>query len=217
MKPLKKMSVLACTLFLLAGCGPQQDQTTTTVPAKQSETPAAQPQQKPAEQTPATDTAQQTKPQKEEAVLDEKSVVKLVADASGRYWSVVAGGEGGGIELVKIDGQDYRYMGSNLDTMPELKDYLGEVYTQRMVERIIKDLNIKEYQGRLVQPNADGGSILQWENAQASLAEDKGNERLYELKVPYGEGADIQFDVDLIPVKKEANAWKVDKKPGSKE
>ena len=50
-------------------------------------------------------------------------------------------------------------MGSDLDTKSKLLTYLSGSYTSDSVESYIKRAGIVEHNGKLAQPNADGGSI----------------------------------------------------------
>jgi hypothetical protein len=201
--------ILSATVSILAvGCSessapvstPPQQQPPVTQPAPTEPAPA------PTQPAPAQDEK-----------MDEKAVVKLVAEGMKSYWHVMTGGEGAGgttdggpIPTFQVNGMEYRYLGKDIETKEKLMAYLQQSFTREAGEAFIRAANIIEHEGRLAQPNADGGSLLQWENAQASLIDETADGKKYELKVPYGEEANLQFQPVTVEVKKvEGAGWRI--------
>jgi|GEM_PF-1128358 len=203
----------AAMMLAVAGCA--QPQPATEPPAATQQEPA---EQAPAQAEPAADPQLEAEtPASPKAEMNEQAAVQLAAEGMKRYWHVMSGGTAaadGTVPTVTIHGMEYRYLGSDLDTQEKLMAYLGEVFTPEASEAFIQQARIVEHEGRMAQPHADGGSLLQWENAQASLIKEEGNSRQYELKVPYGEEPNIAFEIRQLEVKQAAdNAWKVASPP----
>ena len=51
----------------------------------------------------------------------------------------------------------------------ELVDYLNEVFTLNAINKGIKKYRFIEYKGKMAQPNADGGSLLEWEKTKGEI------------------------------------------------
>ncbi|MBN6187608.1 hypothetical protein JQN58_11830 [Aneurinibacillus sp. BA2021] len=148
---------------------------------------------------------------------DEKSAVRLADQAIQRYWYVTSGGKTNGkLTTFTFNGLEYRYLGSDLDTKKKFMEYLGTSYTAEAIATYMKQAKIIEHKGRMAQPNADGGSLLQWDKAQATFIRYTNGIAEYELKVPYGEEGAIEFDIRRIQLKYEANGWKVNTPPGAR-
>jgi len=143
-------------------------------------------------------------------VMDEDNVVTLVTKAMNAYWYVLSGGKHQG-ELITFEhnGLEYRYLGDDLNTKEKLIGYLSKYYTPEARDNFIYMYSFIEHEGMMAQPNADGGSLLEWENAQASLISETETTKSYELKVPYGEGEYRQFDTVEVIVQKIEKGWKV--------
>lgn len=84
-------------------------------------------------------------------------------------------------------GKDYRYFCSELDTKKEFVSYMNQVYTLNAINKGIEKYRFIEYKGKFAQPNADGGSVLQWSSSSAKLIYQKKNVRQFEFTVPTGE------------------------------
>ncbi|MFT9849721.1 DL-endopeptidase inhibitor IseA family protein [Aneurinibacillus sp. REN35] len=149
--------------------------------------------------------------------LDVKSAALLAAQATIQYWYVASGGSGNEkLKTFTVNGLEYRYMSSDLDTKKEFINYLRKTYTAEAIATYMKQAKIIEHNGRLAQPNADGGSLLQWDKAQATLIRYANGIAEYELKVPYGEEGAIEFDICRIQLKYEKDGWKVNTPPGAR-
>ncbi|MFF5995348.1 DL-endopeptidase inhibitor IseA family protein [Lysinibacillus sp. KU-BSD001] len=117
----------------------------------------------------------------------------LFEEAQQGYWYVVMGGEGKRNEATfTYKGVDYRYMAETLNTMEKLQAYLGTVYTGEQIEGLIKTLGIIEHSGFLAQPNADGGSLLNWRKATTKETVRTASMRSYEMIVPIGEEGEYE-------------------------
>jgi len=136
--------------------------------------------------------------------------LSLFEEANHSYWYVVMGGEGKRNEATfTYKGMDYRYMAESLNTMAKLKKYLGIFYTTTQQEKLIKDLDIIEHNGVLAQPNADGGSLLNWEKAKIKEISSSSQAKHFELTVPIGESSDYEALIGELRYEKNAEAWRV--------
>lgn len=150
--------------------------------------------------------------------MDEKTAVEMTASAIKRYWHVMTGGkpaaDGTPAQTFLVNGMEFRYLGTDLDTKEKLHAYLGQYFTKGAVDEFVKHARIIEHEGRMAQPNADGGSILQWDKAQAELAKESGNAKQFEMKVPLGDGKEVQFQPVMVEMKREkGKAWYISTPP----
>jgi len=175
--------IMACILgiFTLAGCGAKiQDVKTQDEQTKQNE----------------IEQNNNTIPE-----INETMVLELVQQAIQHKIYVQRGGNWSGeAETFDYNGMEYRYFGEDLGNREKLLNYLQETFTREAAEEFIKHYNYIENNGRMAQPNADGGSILQWENAEVTLSQDAGNSKEYIFKVPYGFEDNLQFETISIRV-----------------
>jgi iseA protein len=140
----------------------------------------------------------------------------LVDDALKAYWHVMSGGQqvdGAEVKTISINGTDYRYLGEDIDTKEKLKLYLGKFYTEEILETIMKDGNIVEKDGKMVQPNADGGSLMHPSGLSEEIKSSE-TEAQYEFKFEVGDTTEhvpvhISFKNDSV------SGWKVDTSPKS--
>ncbi|WP_052123972.1 DL-endopeptidase inhibitor IseA family protein [Ureibacillus manganicus] len=137
------------------------------------------------------------------------SALKLISDSRKSYWYVVSGGESNGeIQTFTKGGLEYRYMSESLNTESKLKAYLGQTHTPEQVEKLFKDLGFITHNGKLAQPNADGGSILNFEKATVKLISSSTTVKKYELKVPLGDTKEVQTMVSELRFV-EGKGWRV--------
>lgn len=228
---MKKIKTLACIIALtgavsVSGCSEasQKDSTAETAPADQ---------QQPVSTEPAASTPESSSPSAEQPVdanpdqpaaetpqpienMDEKAVIQLAVDAMSHFWFVSGGGTyPDGVEIESFSEGDmiYRFMGPDLDSNEEILSYLQETYTKEASEQMVQKFNFVERDGRLAQPDVGFGSLLEWEKAQASLIDDKGDIKRYELKVPFGEEG--EFEVVMVTVRKvDGIGWRVEEPHG---
>ncbi|MER2107157.1 MAG: DL-endopeptidase inhibitor IseA family protein [Solibacillus sp.] len=134
----------------------------------------------------------------------------LFEEAKNSYWYVVRGGDGKRNDATfTYKGMEYRYMAESLNTMAKLKKYLGYYYTPDQQEKLIKDLGIIERKGVLAQPNADGGSILNWKKAKIKEISSSNQVKHFEIDVPIGESSDYEALIGELRYVKDAEAWLV--------
>jgi len=142
--------------------------------------------------------------------LTDEQVQRLVKDWAQKQSYVQRGGDykEGEYQSFQYKGSFYRYLSKNIDTKKELINYLTKTITPSYAEIYIKDLGLIEHKGRLAQPEADGGSILQWDKAIVLHERTFGANKEYKVLVPVGEtkGLDV-FKVQLKYVKQQG--WKI--------
>lgn len=142
-------------------------------------------------------------------------LIAKIQEASKKASYVGMGGEAGeaGIESVSIDDLDYRYLGEDLDTMEKFAEYMGSSFTEEAIRSFIDISRIVEHDGRLAQPNADGGSLLNYNRAFVSQMKDLGTEVQYDIKVPLGNS--LAFETVQIVLKKTEEGWRISTNPVS--
>ena len=140
--------------------------------------------------------------------LEESGVIKMVTEAANKYWYVTSGGKiSGAIDSFTNEGLDYRYMGSDLDTREKLNAFLGESYTSSVIQSYINRANIINHNGKLAQPNADGGSIVNHEKAIVIGMRDNGNEKEIDLKAPLG--TSYYYEYVHVVFSKTKDGWRI--------
>ena len=70
---------------------------------------------------------------------------------------------------------------------------------------------IVEYNGRLAQPNTDGGSLANYNKAKVQLTKESETEKEYDAYVPVGEGSNVEAVHTVY--KKTTSGWKIYTKP----
>lgn len=121
--------------------------------------------------------------------LSAKQAVKMAADLSKASAYIQMGGsyKEGEYKTFAYKGTTYRYLSSSIDTEKELLKYLKKTLTHHAAEKFIKDRGIIVYKGKLAQPEADGGSLLQWEKAEAQFIRNDKSVKVFRLVVPVGD------------------------------
>ncbi|WP_316570558.1 DL-endopeptidase inhibitor IseA family protein [Neobacillus sp. YIM B06451] len=124
--------------------------------------------------------------------LSAKQAVKMAADLAKASAYVQMGGsyKEGEYKTFAYKGTTYRYLSSSIDTKKELLAYLKKTLTHHAAEKFIKDRGIIVYKGKLAQPEADGGSLLQWDKAEAQFVRNDKNVKVFRLVVPVGDSAE---------------------------
>lgn len=146
--------------------------------------------------------------------ITEHQALQLFKEAKNSYWYVVMGGEGKrNEERFTHKGKDYRYMAESLNTMEKLKRYLGTMYTpdqqEKQLEKLIKELGIIEHKGVLAQPDADGGSALNWGKAKIKETSGSNQGKHFEIDVPIGESSEYEALIGELRYVKESESWLV--------
>ncbi|MED3561857.1 DL-endopeptidase inhibitor IseA family protein [Bacillus xiapuensis] len=147
--------------------------------------------------------------------LENENVIQMAKDASIRYWYALSGGKmkDGKIDTFHLNDLEYRYLGSDLETKTKLFNYLSKSYTFDAIETFMKKANILEHNGRLVQPNADGGSMLNYDLAKVVQKKDNGEEKEFDIKVPLGDS--YSYEVIHIGFQKTDSGWRIFSNPGA--
>ncbi|MCJ8009966.1 DL-endopeptidase inhibitor IseA family protein [Lederbergia wuyishanensis] len=140
--------------------------------------------------------------------LEESEAVKLATEASNKYWYVTSGGNiAGEIQMFTHEDMEYRYLGSDLDTREKLNAFLGESYTSSTIQSYINRVKIINHKGKLAQPNADGGSIVNHEKAIVVGTRDTGSEKEFDLKVPLG--SSLYYEYIHVVFSKTKDGWRI--------
>ncbi|ALS22498.1 MULTISPECIES: DL-endopeptidase inhibitor IseA family protein [Paenibacillus] len=128
--------------------------------------------------------------------------------------AVLLGGDGQHIsESFSVPGKEhpYRWMGSDLDTKDKFISYIEEIYTPEQAEAYWKKQtengSIVEIEGKLAQPEADGGSMTGWADAKATLIQDGKGTRSFRFQVPLFD----EFEEKTIKLRYvEGKGWRID-------
>ncbi|TFI48871.1 hypothetical protein E4O93_05520 [Diaphorobacter sp. DS2] len=117
------------------------------------------------------------------------------------YEKVVYSGMGGKMESGEIhsfpvNGMDYRYLGKDLGTKEKFIEYLADSFTEEAIQSFMAASKIIDHNGKLAQPNADGGSLLNYEKAEIVKVKDLGTEMQFDIKVPLGNSLTFQ----MVPI-----------------
>lgn len=146
--------------------------------------------------------------------LDDALLVEKIVAARQAYSIVGMGGQelSGELETFLHNGTDYRYMGSDLATFEKLYVFLGETYTPEATATFVERAGIIEHDGRLAQPNADGGSLLNYAKASVLQVKDWGAEKQVDLEVPLGNS--LSFETIQVVFQKTEQGWRIASSPG---
>jgi hypothetical protein len=147
--------------------------------------------------------------------LEDQFVITFLKEATSKYSYVMTGGKmpEGEIKTISINDSEFRYLGKDLDTNSKLMDYLSNIYTNEAIQSFKNKAKIFEYFGKLVQPNADIGSLLNYNLAEVIQKKDNGNEKEFDVKVPLGNS--YNFEVIHIGFQKNENGWRIFSEPGT--
>lgn len=147
--------------------------------------------------------------------LEDEVIIQRVKEAASQYWYVMSGGEypGGKIETVTVNHDEFRYLGKDLDSHAKLVNYLSSSFTSSAIDSFLKKKTNFEFFNKLIQPNADGGSLLNYDLAEVVQKKDKGNEMEIDLKVPLGDTNSFEFV--HISFQKTENGWRIFSEPGT--
>ncbi|MDM5327273.1 DL-endopeptidase inhibitor IseA family protein [Neobacillus sp. CF12] len=147
--------------------------------------------------------------------LEDELMLKKVKEAASQYRYVMSGGDlpEGKIETVMVNRKEYRYLGKDLDTKAKVVNYLTSSFTTSAIDSFLKKKTIFEFFNKLIQPNADGGSLLNYDLAEVVQKKDKGNEMETDLKVPLGDTNSYEFV--HISFQKTENGWRIFSEPGT--
>lgn len=131
--------------------------------------------------------------------LTEEEAFKIVREACQKYSIVIRLGydipncESESKGMIEINGSDYIYFGSSLDTIEEFNEYLGDVFTEKSIQAIMDTQKIIIHEGKLLRLNADAGSGSMWGSAAIISMSQNGETAEVEFKVPW-EVDETRFD-----------------------
>ncbi|WP_322922337.1 DL-endopeptidase inhibitor IseA family protein [Paenibacillus campi] len=144
--------------------------------------------------------------------LNSTTAIPLIVEAQKRYTYVMEGGQFSNDNgTFQYKGMSYRYLSEDIGTRAKLSDYLQQAFTRQASDALIGKFFI-QYNGRMAQPDADGGSMLDWERSTAKMISMTNTARVYRLTVPYANNA---APVERIVVKFSLvdGLWKVNTAP----
>lgn len=145
----------------------------------------------------------------------------LAGEAQGQVFTLMQGGtrEPGAAQTftVKDRPYPYRWMGSDLDTKAEYIAYLERVYTPEQAaaywEKQTGSGSIVELDGRLAQPDTDGGSVIDWTQAKGVFVEDGADRKTFRLTVVNENIGSETRDLHMRYV--DGKGWRVDDPVGT--
>ncbi|NRF94551.1 hypothetical protein HQN89_26965 [Paenibacillus frigoriresistens] len=149
---------------------------------------------------------------RKKADISELDAEGLVADAQNHFWLITRGGDGDHKDgSFTFKGVDYRWMASDLDTKAKFIEYLELLYTPEQAQaywkKQIGNGDLVEIEGKLAQPNADGGSMLRWDEASAKLIKEESRIKNFQFSVPLYDMLEFH-DLKLRYV--EGVGWRID-------
>ncbi|MBY0121375.1 IseA DL-endopeptidase inhibitor family protein [Bacillus sp. S/N-304-OC-R1] len=153
------------------------------------------------------------KPSQENSIT-EKQVVALVSKWKKNETYIQMGGKykEGEYKSFQYENMPYRYLSSDIGTKKKLMKYLTGTLTRSQANQFIEERGIIEYKGKMAQPEADGGSLLQWDKAKAVYLKTENKSRMYKLVVPVGESKETQtFHTEVLYL--QGKGWKISERP----
>lgn len=151
---------------------------------------------------------------KQEKAITEKQVVALVSKWKKSESYVQSGGnyKDGEYKSFQYENMSYRYLSSDIGTKKKLLKYLTNTLTRSQANQFIEERGLIEHKGKMAQPEADGGSLLQWDKAKAIFLEKNDKKRTYKLEVPVGELKETEaFHTEVIYL--QGKGWKISERP----
>jgi hypothetical protein len=145
--------------------------------------------------------------------LEEEMLAAQIDEASQKRWYVQSGGNIEEMETITINGMDYRFMGQDLDSESKLTQYFAPSFTKEAISSFISHADIRKHNGRLVQPNADGGSIMNYREAAIIQMKDAGDVKEIDLRAPLGDT--LLYETFHIEFEKTKAGWKISSMPAS--
>ncbi|QGG48397.1 DL-endopeptidase inhibitor IseA family protein [Heliorestis convoluta] len=141
--------------------------------------------------------------------LTEEEVRALLLEAHRMYWYIARGGQGeGAFETFTQNGMEYRYLRGDIETRQGLEAYLGKLFTSTAIEQSLQNMGIVEKEGRMAQPNADGGSMLNWEKMGLYLIDEGEEKRVYEVKISHETTPEEDQQLWTV-LQREQGTWKL--------
>lgn len=146
-------------------------------------------------------------------ILEDQLLIKKVQEAYQKAVYVGMGGKmkDGMLENFPLNDTDYRYLGEDIDTLEKMNAFLGSIFTKENIQKYMETMRIVEHDGRLAQPNADGGSLLNYSKAKVLKVRNLGTEVQYDLSVPLGNS--LVHETVTVIFKKTAEGWRISSNP----
>ncbi len=186
------ITIMALAIVALGGCGSQEATTEDSTPPEQEAVTNEEYQR-----------------------LSDTDAAALASKGYEIYVHVARGGDTGNDAAPRqtIDGMDYRPLGSDIDTEEKLMEYMGQAFTGEAIFYYMESAGIKTVEGKLYQPDADGGSILDWNQATATLYIDDISAAQFDVKVPSDAEEAPELTTIRINYAVEGDTWKVASNP----
>ncbi len=137
--------------------------------------------------------------------LTSAAAVEKVAAAQDAYFYVISGGSDMVYETFEYEGHPYFYMGESLESWEKLRAYLSDIYTNEAIDLFIENTAIIEHEGRLAHPDAAGGTLVNWSDAEVLSIEDENGRKTFELEASY----DVYTETVPFTFVLEHGAWKL--------
>ncbi|WP_091176582.1 DL-endopeptidase inhibitor IseA family protein [Paenibacillus sp. 1_12] len=150
--------------------------------------------------------------QRKQANIGEQGAADLAGDAQKHFWVISNGGIGDHQDgSFAFKGSDYRWMASDLNTKTKFIEYIELLYTPEQAgaywNKQIENGGLVEIEGKLAQPNADGGSMMGWGNATAKLIKEGQGIQTFSFSVPLND----KFEVKEMKLRfVEGKGWRID-------
>ncbi|MDP4086784.1 MAG: IseA DL-endopeptidase inhibitor family protein [Bacillota bacterium] len=125
--------------------------------------------------------------------LTNSLALKLALNAKDHYWSAIEGfnikshPSSSEYKTFTYKGIQYRYFSNEFDTKAKFIKYLNESYTLNAINKGFKKYHFIVHNGKLAEPNADGGSVANWKEAKVKLLYHREGVRLYQFTDPLGD------------------------------
>ncbi|MFE8700088.1 DL-endopeptidase inhibitor IseA family protein [Cytobacillus sp. FJAT-54145] len=145
---------------------------------------------------------------------DEEFIDELL-EAYKKFTHVQMGGEmeSGLIESFTHKDLDYRYLGEDIGTTSKFNEFLSSSFTKEAIQEFKKSARIIEHNGKLAQPNADGGTLLSYNQVKVVEVKDFGNEKQFVIKVPIGNS--LTYEIVAIDFQKTEEGWRISSNPNT--
>ncbi|EHS59103.1 DL-endopeptidase inhibitor IseA family protein, partial [Paenibacillus sp. Aloe-11] len=143
--------------------------------------------------------------------LNHESAIPLVLEAQSRYLYAISGGSSVG-ESFQRNGKSYRYLSEDIGTKTKLINYLTQAYTKQASEQFVGKFFV-EINGKLVQLDADGGNLLEFNRATAKMVTMTPVKRSYLLTVPYPAETKKANEKITVNFEKVGSYWKISSAP----
>jgi len=113
--------------------------------------------------------------------LNSNKILELVNSGSSMFHAVVEAGEGitdckfPEEKYYTINGNDYKYFCSKIDTKEKLTIFLQTIFTERIRNKILDDLDLVVHNGKILTSGAGIGDGYDWGEAKINLINQNKN------------------------------------------